>query len=318
MKKFAVSLGALAAALSGLAPLSTAPAVAADASCSNYSSSTSTCVTTARSIGGVSTSTDWYLPTASASALMVLEHGFSRNCGHLRGTSKAIAQKGVMVLCVNGDLTGGNPALANRVADALVDGTLVPPAGRPLPTKVIAGGHSAGGHFAARLGARVAERAPSRLAGAVLFDPVASDGFTADLQAVSGNGTRPVVAVAARPSVSNLFNNSFGALNSLNSGFTGIQLVWDRYFLGIPQGGSCHTDVEGENTDFLGTASGLCSPNANQTARLRDFGSTWAKDIATGTRTSAYWCTNKNAVNTCGSKVRDLVDRSLPLAAPIR
>ena len=316
-KSLAAALGAAATLLAGIVPLAPS-AVAADTACANYSSSSSTCVNTERTVDGTAHSTDWYLPNGTASALMVLQHGFSRNCAHLRGTSKAIAEKGVMVLCVNGDMTGGAPALANQVAEAIAGGSITPPGGRAMPTRIIAGGHSAGGHFAGRLGARLDQLAPQRLAGAVLFDPVAADGFTADLQAVSANGTRPVLAVAARPSVSNLFNNSFGALNSLNSGFTGIQLVWDRYFLGIPQGGSCHTDVEGENTDFLGTASGLCSPNANQTARLRDFGSTWARDIATGTRTSAYWCTDKNVVSTCGSKVKDLVDRTLPLAAPIR
>ncbi|MFC6153757.1 alpha/beta hydrolase [Nocardioides yefusunii] len=320
MKRFvAAVLGSMSVALAGLVPLTSGgTAVAADASCAGYSSVGSTCTNAQRTIAGESRSTDWYVPTGTASAVMVFQNGFSRNCAHLRGTSKAIAEKGVMVVCVNGDMTAGAPELANRVAEAVAAGTLTPPAGRAMPTKVIAGGHSAGGHFAGRFGARLSELAPSRLQGAVLFDPVAQSGFTADLEAISDGGARPVVSVAARPSVSNLFNNSYGALNGLANGFVGIQLVWEKYTLGFPVGGSCHTDVEGENTDFLGSASGLCSPNATQTSRLRDFGSTWARDIAIGTRTAAYWCTDKNVVSTCGSKVKDLVDRSLPVAAPIR
>ena len=96
--------GTMLGGMLGLAP----GAQAADVACNNYSSSTSTCVNTQIVIAGESHSADWYLPTGTASALMVLNHGFSRGCGNLRGTSKAIAEKGVMVLCVNGDMTAGN------------------------------------------------------------------------------------------------------------------------------------------------------------------------------------------------------------------
>ena len=316
-KSLAAALGAAATLLAGIVPLAPS-AVAVDTACANYSSSSSTCVNTERTVDGTAHSTDWYLPNGTASALMVLQHGFSRNCAHLRGTSKAIAEKGVMVLCVNGDMTAGNPELADRVADAITSGALVPPGGRTVPTRIIAGGHSAGGHFASAFGARLDATAPARLAGAILFDPVASGGFTANVEAISDDGARPVLSVAARPSVSNLFNNTFEALVGLDNAYVGLQLVWSKYTLGVPSGGSCHTDVEGEDTDFLGTASGLCSPSATQTARLRDFGSAWAKDLATDTRTEAYWCTDAQVIASCGAKVKDLADRSLPLAAPIR
>lgn len=313
----AAAAGAAAVLVAGL--VSSLPAQAAvETNCNGYASSSSSCINTERTIEGATYSTDWYVPNGTASAVMVLQNGFSRNCAHLRGTSKAIAEKGVMVLCVNGDMTAGNPEMATDVADALAARMIAPPAGRTMPETIIAGGHSAGGHFAGVLGARLAETAPQRLAGAILFDPVAAEGFSADLAAISDNGDRPVLTVAARPSVSNLFNNAFGALNALDNSYVGLQLVWSKITLGIPTGGSCHTDVEGEDTDILGTASGLCSPSSTQTARLRDFGSAWAKDLATGTRTAAYWCDDAAVVATCGSKVKDLVDRSLPLAAPIR
>lgn len=299
-----------------LAPV--APAQAADQSCSGYSSSSSTCVVTPRVVGGATYSTRWYLPQGQASALMVLNHGFSRNCSHLTGTSRAIAERGVMVLCVEADMTAGNPALAGDLAATLAAGSIVPPAGRAMPQRLIVGGHSAGGHFAGAVGAGLAASAPSRLAGAILFDPVAAEGFTADLAAISAGGTRPVLSVAARPSVTNLFNNSFGALRALDNPYVGIQLVWASYTLSWPNGGSCHTDVEGENTDVIGTIGAGCSPHATQTARLREFGAAWARDLATGTRTGAYWCGDAAVISTCGSKVRDLVDRRLPLAAPIR
>ena len=317
MRRFIAAAVAVLVATVGLAFTAAAPAGAAEVACGSYSSSTSTCVNTSVTVGGTSYNADWYLPNGTASALMLLEHGFTRGCGNLRGTSKAIAEKGVMVLCLNADMTGGNASLGNALGDALANRAVTPPKGRPLPTNYIVGGHSAGGHFASVVGARLAARNYAGLKGAVLFDPVASDGFSANLAAISANGTRPVLSVAARPSVANLTNNSFGALKALPNTFVGVQLVWTGFVFGVPYGGSCHTDVEGENTDVIGTAGALCSPNSTQTVRLRDFGSTWAKDLATGTKTSAYWCTNAADKGTCGTKVRDLVVRSLPVAALI-
>lgn len=321
MKNVRATIGAAALAgatlLAGLVGISPA-AQAADVACTAYSSTSSTCVNSQLVIDSQSHSVDWYLPNGTASALMVLEHGFSRGCGNLRGTSKSIAEKGVMVLCVNGDLTAGNPALAAALGDLLSARTVTPPAGKPLPQRYLVGGHSAGGHFASALGARLVANGYADLAGAILFDPVAADGFTANLEAISAGGTRPVLAVTARPSVTNLFNNAHGALTGLSNPYVGLQLVWEKFTFGVPVGGSCHIDVEGENTDFIGVAGALCSANATQTARLRDFGSTWAKDLASGTTTAAYYCTDPAVVATCGAKVRDLVDRTLPLAAPIR
>lgn len=317
-KRIAASAATLFVAFAGTVAVSS-PSQAAEQSCNNYSSSTSTCTNTTLNIAGTTYSVDWYQPTGASNALLLGQHGFSRDCAHLRGTSKAIAEKGVTVLCINADMTGGNPDLAVKVADALTARTsITPPRGKSLPANYIVGGHSAGGHFASAVGARLDANGYPSLKGAVLWDPVAAGGFTDNLQALSDNGARRVLSVSARPSATNSFNNSFGALNSLNSGFVGMQLVWNKYTLGIPTGGSCHTDVEGENTDFIGTAGALCSPNATQTARLRDFSATWAADMANGTTTSAYYCTDDTVISTCGAKIRDLADRSLPLAAPIR
>jgi len=269
-------------------------------------------------IGGTSYNVDWYLPNGTASALMTLQHGFSRGCGNLRNTSKSIAEKGVMVLCLNADMTGGNQSLGNAFGDLLNSRAITPPAGKPLPVNYIVGGHSAGGHFASVVGARLHTNGYANLKGAVLFDAVASGGFSANVQAISNGGARKVLAVAARPSLANLTNNSFGALKDLPGEYVGIQLVWTGFFFGIPYGGSCHTDVEGENGDFIGNTAAGCTPNSTQVSRLRDFGSTWAKDLATGSTTSAYYCTNEDVLSTCGSKVRDLVVRTLPVAATIQ
>jgi len=306
-----------AASLIVAGSVSLASPAQADTACGSYSSSSSTCVNSNLTIGGTSYNVDWYLPNGTATALMTLQHGFSRGCGNLRNTSKAIAEKGVMVLCLNADMSGGNEALGNAFGDLLNSRAITPPAGKPLPVNYIVGGHSAGGQFATVVGARLAANGYANLKGAILFDAVAAGGYSANLQAISAGGSRKVLEVAARPNVGNLSNNGFGGLKDLPGEYVGIQLVWTGFFLGIPYGGSCHTDVEGENGDIIGNTAVLCTPNSTQVARLRDFGSNWAKDLATGTTTSAYYCTDENVMSTCGSKVRALVDRFLPYAATI-
>lgn len=317
-RRISTFIAILVALAGSFVALGGGPATALDVACDGYSSSTTTCTNTTVTIGGDDYSADWYQPIGQSSGLMLLQHGFTRNCGHLRGTSKAIAEKGLTVLCINADMTAGNPELAGELVDELVNRTLTPPRNQPLPSAYVVGGHSAGGHFASEVGAGLDAADHAEFRGAVLFDAVAAGGFSANVAAISDNGTRPVLNVAARPSITNSFNNAFGALNALNSPFVGIQLVWSSINFGIPTGGSCHTDVEGEDTDFIGTAGALCSPSATQTARLRDFGATWASDLATGQHTAAYYCANDQDLSTCGSKVRALVDRTFPLASPIR
>jgi pimeloyl-ACP methyl ester carboxylesterase len=302
-----------AAALGGAA----SSTVAVEVPCWNFSSNQGQCVNSRLSIGGTSYSVDWYLPSGTASGLMLLEHGFFRTCPNLRGTSKAIMQKGVMVMCVNADMSAGNPTLGRALGDLLASRELAPPAGNALPERYVVGGHSAGGHFAGAVGARLAEVGYPSLAGAVLFDPVAAGGFTANLQAISSGGARPVLSIASGPAFANLFNNGFGALKDLANTFVGIQLSWSGFFLGFPYGPSCHTDVEGESSDVLAGIAISCSPTAANTSRLRELSSTWASDLATGTRTASYWCTDSRIKSTCGSKVAALVGGRLPVAGLI-
>ncbi len=304
-KRTIASLGA--AALLALSMVSQ-PSASADVACGSFSSGLGQCINSQLTVAGTSYNVDWYLPNATASALMLMEHGFSRGCGNLRDTAKATMEKGVMVLCLNADMSGGNAGLGQALGDLLTARTFSPPAGKSLPVNYIVSGHSAGGHFASVVGARIANNGYANLKGAVLFDPVAQGGFSANLDAISAGGTRPVLSVAARPSVINLTNNSFGALTSLANNFVGIQLVWSGYFFGIPYGGSCHTDVEGNNGDIIGNTAALCTPNSTQTARLRDFSSSWAKDLATGTHTAAYYCDNSTGKVNCGNKITGLVN----------
>ncbi|MFN2330042.1 MAG: hypothetical protein ABR612_14095 [Chromatocurvus sp.] len=286
--------------------------------CGAFSSGRGQCINANLTVGSTSYNVDWYLPNAQASALMILQHGFFRGCGNLRNTSKAIMEKDVMVLCLNADMSGGNSDLGNELGDLLTKRNITPPAGKLLPVNYIVGGHSAGGHFASVVGKRLVERGYPNLKGAILFDPVASGGFSDNLYALSQGGNAEVLVIAARPALANLSNNAFGALKSLPNRYVGLQLAWSHYIWGIwPTGKSCHTDVEGENGDLIGNVASGCSPNSTQVSRLRDFSSNWASDLGTGNRTSAYYCDNSSGHVNCGRKVTELVGGSLPKATLI-
>ncbi|MBT9597919.1 MAG: alpha/beta fold hydrolase [Vitreoscilla sp.] len=226
----------------------------------------------------------WHLPAGEPLGFIQVQHGFSRNCNHQRDTIARFMNQGLMALCLNADMSGGNPALADRLAAALVAG-LTAPDGRPVPEMIVVAGHSAGGHFASRLGWTLASLVPQRLVGAVLFDPVAADSsFTTNLRGVSAAGQRPVLAVSANAGACNAQNNAYPALRRVQAealaagrdGFVGLQLT-DR---------STHVDSEGNNTDFLGwSACFQGKPRPVNTGTLRDLTSTWARDQVTGLRT---------------------------------
>ena len=233
-------------------------------------------------IAGADYDVDWFLPTGEAAALVTVQHGFSRHCDNVRGTGERFMAGGMMGLCVNASMAGGNPALAEALAVTLLSG-ITAPGGRALPDKFIVGGHSAGGHFASRLGWKLAALAPQRLFGAVLFDPVAANGFTDNLMVVSATGQRPVYAVSSNPSGCNAQNNAYPALRQVQrdaqgagrDGFVGLQLT-DR---------STHIDVEGGDTDLLAVlACGQGPPRPSNTEVLRALVTQWVNDMAIGVR----------------------------------
>lgn len=250
--------------------------------------STGSVINSQLTIAGTSYSVDWYLPNANASGLVTVQHGFSRGCGNLRDTSKRIMANGLMVLCVNANMSGGNPALAEALGNALINGNVTTPDGRVMPFKIAVGGHSAGGQFASRVGWKIQQIAPARLTGAILFDPVAADGFTDNLMAISQNGQRPVYAVTSNGGICNSFNNAYGALKQVRSfavsngrdGFVGLQLT----------NASTHVDSEGGNTNFIGYSACLqAPPKAENTAYLRDLSSQWAFDVINNVRNPAAY-----------------------------
>lgn len=197
----------------------------------------------------------WTEPPGRARLLLVLEHGYARRCSFLQGTARRLAETGALVLCIEAQLAGGNPALADAFAGWLAGG-LRDPQGREVPARVVVGGHSAGGAFAARLGARLDALAADRLAGVLLLDPVATPTFAADVQRAARG--RPVLALMAEAHPCNAMNNALPALRD-----AGAEVV----FTGP---GSTHLDAEGEDVDALGRAAcGVPQPARVEALRAR-------------------------------------------------
>jgi acetyl esterase/lipase len=220
----------------------------------------------------------WTVPEGPAAALVTLQHGFARRCRHLDGTARRIAARGLLTLCVEAPMARGNPVLAESLAALLAQG-LRSPDGNALPQTIIVGGHSAGAVFAVRLGARLDALSPQRLAGALLFDPVAAGSFSADLQAVSRDGQRPVLAITATRGPCNAQHSAYPALRAVRQQ---AQAAGREAFVGVElTQASTHADAEGEDTDWL--AELACGPPVPaNTERLRSLAAQWAADLAAG------------------------------------
>jgi pimeloyl-ACP methyl ester carboxylesterase len=223
----------------------------------------------------------WTLPAGPPRGLALLQHGFTRRCANLAGTMHHWAQAGLAVLCVEVSGVPGAEWLPGELADALADDRLDLPTGEPLPRRIVVAGHSAGATFAARVGARLAERAPERLAGAVLLDPVASPGLTEALDALSAGGARPVLAALAEPGPCNAEGSVLSILRSLRlrrldrgaTGFVGVHL-------GVR---ATHLDAEGEDTSSLAVrVCGQGWPQAPRVQALRALGAHWALEMLGG------------------------------------
>lgn len=204
----------------------------------------------------------WASPPGTAQALLVLEHGFTRSCTNLRTTMRTLADEGVLVLCVELALGGDPSARATALARAIADGRLEAPGGGALPERILVGGHSAGATVGLALGAALDGLVPSRLAGALLIDPVAADGVARDLARVHGGGRRPVLALLAAPHGC----NARGSVRPLLQAEGGLEVV----DLG-PR--STHADIEGEDTTALARwACGTPEPALSAAWRARAAG----------------------------------------------
>lgn len=229
-------------------------------------------------LGGSEVSAFWTLPEGAPRALVTLQHGFTRSCARLAATARRLAERGMLTLCIDVPMARGNPAMADALA-AWLASALPAPDGHALPEKIIVAGHSAGAAFAVRLGARLDATLPQRLAGVMLFDPVATEFFAADLQTVAQAGRRPVLAVTAAAGGCNAQHNAYPALHAVRAE---AQAAGRDGVIGIELGeGSTHADVEGEDSDWLAAvACGRTLPA--QTDRLRSLAAQWVDAVVDG------------------------------------
>jgi pimeloyl-ACP methyl ester carboxylesterase len=189
-------------------------------------------------LAGAALDVEWHLPAVEPRAWVLVQHGFARRCANLRGTAAALAAQGVATLCLNADdgtgLAGGAPALADALARWWLSPAARSPDGRAAPARIVVAGHSAGGLFAARVGAAVAAQAPQRLAGAILFDPAGGTALREALQALHG---RPLHATLAPPVPCNARQLARPALQA-----AGVALV--------EPAAATHVDAEGEDSEL--------------------------------------------------------------------
>lgn len=230
-------------------------------------------------LGGAALDAEWHLPRAEPAAWLLLQHGFARRCANLRGTAARLAaEAGVATLCVNAEMTGGAPALAAALAGWLASPDARAPDGRAAPAQLIVGGHSAGGLFAARVGAELARSQPQRLAGALLLDPVGGAALVDALAAVSAQGRRPVLAVLAPASTCNARQLGAAALRSVRAA---ARAAGGEGFVGVELAGGTHVDAEGGDTEALAVRA--CRegwPQPGNVAALRALAVHWAAAMA--------------------------------------
>lgn len=215
-------------------------------------------------IGGQPYPVQWAQAPGRAEVLLVLEPGFARRCSHLRTTARRLAEAGALVLCLDAPMAAGNPALAYAFAGWLAGG-LRDPQGREVPSRVVVGGLSAGAAFAVRLGARLNDLAPEKLAGALLLDPVATSTFGADLQRAARG--RPVLALLAEAHACNANHNALPSLRA-----AGVDVI----ALGA---GSTHLDAEGDDGDAIGRAA-CGTPQPAAVEALRGRAVQWLRGVA--------------------------------------
>ena len=202
---------------------------------------------------------EWHLPAGPARGLVTLQHGYSRRCEHLRDLATQFTRQGFMTICFQASMAGGNPLLADALAPVLASPTLRAPNGVAVPNAIVVAGHSAGGHFAVRLGVALSRLAPQRLRGAVLLDPVGGRGFEADLQALSAQGTTPLWASLAPSSPCNAGGQARGPLSRLPTDRVHVETIE----------GATHLDAEGANTDALAVAA--CGEGRPQPERVQSL-----------------------------------------------
>jgi hypothetical protein len=210
------------------------------------------------SLAGADIDVEWHLPATEPRAWVLVQHGFARRCANLRGTAAALAARGVATLCLNADMAAGAPRLAEALAAWWLSPAARSPDGRAAPSRIVLAGHSAGGLFAARVGAALVVPAGDRVAGALFFDPVGGIALQTALQTMQARlGPGRLAATMAPPVRCNAAHLAMPALRAAN-----VSLVFP------PQ--ATHVDAEGEDSETIAVrACGEGPPRPQAVTALR-------------------------------------------------
>lgn len=252
----------------------------------------------------------WYFPPGEPSAIVWLQHGFSRTAANLDSVARAYAKSGFLVVSPTLDSVNlGGCAVAYNIADNAAFARTIggvfgssrdtgsplatslrearDSAHRPdvtMPYRMIFSGHSAGGEFvvvAADALRRADPVAYRRLAGLMLFDPVNSFfgvSFATAAASLAAAGL-PIRVIASQPSVSNNFGQGVSVLQET----TRQEFLGSRLVTGI------HIDAEGESTDLIGELSELAVPRPRNGRVIRALATGWSSDMVADTATPTYY-----------------------------
>lgn len=252
----------------------------------------------------------WYFPSTQPTAIVWLQHGFSRTASNLSGVAEAYAAKGFLVVtpqldsvnltgCAVAFNTADNAAFARTLArvfggssaaDDPLSRSLGSAARRAhrtevtMPEKMVFAGHSAGGEFVLIAANALRTADPSayrRLAGLVLLDPVNSffGGHFFVAARDLGEAGLPIRVIGSQPSMSNI----------AGLGVATLQETTEQRFLGVRLVTGVHIDAEGEATDLIGMASEMAIPRPRNARVINALATAWSADMVGGTETASYY-----------------------------
>lgn len=249
-------------------------------------------------IGDVEVPADWYFPdTDKPAGIIYLQHGFMATASFYSATAAYLAEKTLSIV-VAPTLTwnifdiDGYPLMLSRTHRAVADlftgdraalNASAQAAGyhKPLPSRLVLAGHSAGGGLAVGVAGYLADRdATGDLAGVVMLDGVGfGDHLSSDLAKIPRD--IPVYNLAGEP----YGWNDFGGAS------TDLAEVRPGEFTGVLVNGGLHADAMQSSSPMIQFASylatGFSKPWNVAAGEMLSAG--WISDMLYGTHTARLY-----------------------------
>lgn len=233
---------------------------------------------------GVTVAVDWYLPSAPATGVVLLQHGYSGQKADVAPLARAIvAKSGALVVAPSMNSSGScsieTAAMHQAVAQvfasrsALVTSAAAAGWNKPVPEAFVLAGHSAGGNLALDAARYLAGTAAfSELRSVVLFDGGTTNTTSqapSALQAIPG---KQVLTVSSPPGTACKLGDTTPAIVAARPGqFVGVQIENGLHLDAIGYAGSA----------FWGFV--VCGwPAQANVAATQQIGSDWITNALTG------------------------------------